>query len=126
MPLGSGGAGSIANTEVPGHLYVDTELAGGANQAAGAAFIVTVSSLGHYYVDVQSDNLSVRTEGGTGVFATDNAGNLIQARAAVPADAALLASHFALWLDASPGATKLMIKAKDSGGTVRTAAINLA
>ena len=32
----------------------------------------------------------------------------------------------ALWLDATPGATKLMVKAKDSAGTFRTAAIALA
>jgi hypothetical protein len=43
----------------------------------------------------------------------------------VPADADLSAYGFILWLDATPGATKLMVKAKDSGGTVRTAAIAL-
>lgn len=45
---------------------------------------------------------------------------------ASPADASLSAGEFALWLDATIGATKLMVKAKDSGGTVRTAAIALA
>lgn len=44
----------------------------------------------------------------------------------VPADASLVAGQFKLWLDATPGATKLMIKAKDSGGTVRTGSVALA
>lgn len=44
---------------------------------------------------------------------------------AAPADADLGNGGFGLWLDATPGATKLMVKAKDSGGTVRTAAIAL-
>jgi hypothetical protein len=42
-----------------------------------------------------------------------------------PADGDLAAGDYALWLDATPGATKLMVKAKDSGGTVRSAAIAL-
>lgn len=44
---------------------------------------------------------------------------------AAPPDLDLVASQVALWLDATIGATKLMVKAKDSGGTVRTAAIAL-
>jgi hypothetical protein len=44
---------------------------------------------------------------------------------AAPADAAMSAGGCSLWLDSTPGATKLMIKAKDSGGTVRTGAVNL-
>lgn len=50
----------------------------------------------------------------------------IRGATAAPANAALFTSSFALWLDATPGATKLMIKAKDSGGTVRTGEIPLA
>ncbi len=38
----------------------------------------------------------------------------------------LSASEFAFWLDDTPGATVLNIKAKDSGGTIRTASIALA
>jgi hypothetical protein len=34
-------------------------------------------------------------------------------------------SGFAFWLDPTPGATLLKIKAKDSGGTVRTASVPL-
>lgn len=42
-----------------------------------------------------------------------------------PPDADLGASEMSIWLDATPGATKLKIKAKDSGGTVRVGEIPL-
>lgn len=42
-----------------------------------------------------------------------------------PPDADLNASEMSIWLDPTPGSTKLMIKAKDSGGTVRTGQIPL-
>ena len=45
---------------------------------------------------------------------------------AAPADAALDNGNFSFWLDATPGAAKLMVKAKDSAGSVVTAAITLA
>lgn len=57
-------------------------------------------------------------------FLFDSRG-LLQHVAAAPADSYLSASDFVLWLDDTPGATKLMVKAKDAGGTVRTAAIAL-
>jgi hypothetical protein len=53
-------------------------------------------------------------------------GSFVIARTSAPADADLTAGTVSLWLDDTPAATKLMVKAKDSGGTVRTAAINLA
>jgi len=46
--------------------------------------------------------------------------------AAAPADAALAASQFTLWLDATNGAAKLMVKAKQADGTVKTASVALA
>lgn len=42
-----------------------------------------------------------------------------------PDDSSLVAGQFKLWLDDSPGSPKLMIKAKDSGGTVRTGSVTL-
>jgi hypothetical protein len=65
-------------------------------------------------VDKSGDDLLVMGAGSGGVFsATSDPG------------AALNASQFALWLDATPGATVLHISAKDSGGTVRTGSIPL-
>jgi hypothetical protein len=45
---------------------------------------------------------------------------------AAPADGELVAGDVALWLDATDGAAKLMVKAKTANGTVATAAIALA
>lgn len=42
-----------------------------------------------------------------------------------PADASLVAGQFKFWLDATPGSTKLMIKAKDSNGAVRSGSVVL-
>lgn len=53
-------------------------------------------------------------------------GTLVLLKAAAPADALFASSSFALWLDATPGATKLMVKAKDSNGAVRTGSLALA
>lgn len=47
-------------------------------------------------------------------------------KVAAPADADLVASEMALWLDDTNGAAKLMVKAKQADGTVRTAALALA
>jgi hypothetical protein len=60
-----------------------------------------------------------------GVYVTQN-GVFVIGNHAAPADAFLFAGDCALWFDQTPGASKLMIKAKDSGGTVRTASIALA
>lgn len=53
-------------------------------------------------------------------------GTIIFMKNAEPADAELSASQFALWLDDTPGTSLLMIKAKDSGGTVVTGSVALA
>lgn len=42
-----------------------------------------------------------------------------------PADSALNAGEVAFWFDSTSGAAKLMVKAKDAGGTVRTGSVNL-
>jgi hypothetical protein len=44
---------------------------------------------------------------------------------AAPADGDLIAGDFALWLDSTNGASKLMIKAKSANGTVVTGSVNL-
>jgi len=52
-------------------------------------------------------------------------GGIVSNAHAAPADADLDSSSFSLWLDDTPGATCLKVKAKDSGGTVRTATVPL-
>ena len=44
---------------------------------------------------------------------------------AAPADAALAAGQAFIWLDATDGAGKLMVKAKTANGTVATGSVTL-
>lgn len=67
----------------------------------------------------------VQSANGNLAFAVTDAGTYTAGSNTALPDAGLAAGSFQLWLDSTPGATKLMVKAKDSGGTVRTAAINL-
>ncbi len=56
---------------------------------------------------------------------TEN-GYFFTRKTAVVADAELAAGELALWFDSTNGAAKLMVKAKETGGTVRTASVALA
>jgi hypothetical protein len=56
----------------------------------------------------------------------NKAGYFITKKTTAPADGDLNAGELALWLDATNGAAKLMVKAKEAGGTVRTATVALA
>jgi hypothetical protein len=55
----------------------------------------------------------------------DEDGYVMTRKTAAPADSALTAGEAAWWLDDTVGATKVMFKAKDSAGNVRTAAVPL-
>lgn len=56
----------------------------------------------------------------------DKAGYFMTKKTSAPADADLAAGEMALWFDSTNGAAKLMVKAKEAGGTVRTASVALA
>jgi len=58
-------------------------------------------------------------------FFVNKAGYPVWVVHAAPADADLNAGDMALWFDQTPGASKLMVKVKDSGGTVRTGSLAL-
>src|SRR5438105_1581855 len=61
---------------------------------------------------------------GTGIrLAVSTHGCIISGANAATLDGDLNPGNVGLWLDQTPGATKLMVKAADSGGTIRTAAI---
>jgi hypothetical protein len=66
-----------------------------------------------------------RSFGGSVLGRIDKAGYFMTRKVAAPADGDLANSELALWLDDTPGATKAMFKAKDSGGTVRTGSVSL-
>ncbi len=56
----------------------------------------------------------------------DKAGYFMTRKVAAPADADIAAGEMALWFDSTNGAAKLMVKAKQADGTVRTAQVALA
>jgi hypothetical protein len=64
--------------------------------------------------------------GGTTALAVSKTGYLIVKLNAAPADAELAAGDMALWFDKTNGASKLMVKAKQADGTVKTGALALA
>jgi hypothetical protein len=84
----------------------------------------------HAYSNASGVARSVFAIGGDGAtyigdFNTTNAYLVLHEPHVAPPDAVLGNGDVSLWLDQTPGATKLMVKAKDSGGTVRTTTINL-
>jgi len=84
--------------------------------------------------DIGSISLVARDGGNfasVGIVGTDQRVNLFALAVvwrfanAAPADAALANGGFALWLDQTNGAGKLMVKAKTADGTVVTGSLNL-
>lgn len=71
------------------------------------------------------DLLQLSSHTGTLWSKFNKAGYFMTRKTAAPADGDLGNSEVALWLDATPGAMKLMLKAKDSGGTVKTGSVNI-
>jgi hypothetical protein len=91
---------------------------------AGGNELIQLSSSAGLLLSGDPSQIKVQDDGhNTVLFLTKD--EMIFGHHAAPADGDLDHSTFTLWLDATPGATKLMIKAKDSGGTVRTGSVNL-
>jgi hypothetical protein len=67
----------------------------------------------------------VTAQGGAEAFATLYSGQPVLKIHAAPADGDIVAGECALWFDQTNGAAKLMVKAKQADGTVKTAAIAL-
>jgi hypothetical protein len=75
----------------------------------------------------QSGNLAEWRASGGAVYGTiSENGYYTTRKTAAPADAELAAGELAFWFDSTNGAAKLMIKAKEAGGTVRTGSVALA
>lgn len=75
----------------------------------------------------QSDSLiSALSSAGVKLTHLNKSGYFMTRLHAAPADADVATGEVALWFDQTIGATKLMVKGKDSGGTVRTATIAMA
>ena len=56
----------------------------------------------------------------------DKSGFFMTRKTTAPLDADLAPGELALWFDSTPAAARLVIKARDGGGTVRTGSVALA
>jgi hypothetical protein len=118
----------IENSEGTGVFDVDT------SDAASAGSIVDCAAPFNVGLSAAYAGFNIARFNGSGgatVRISDDgrmraSGAVTTARHSAPADGEMDNGECALWLDQTPGATKLMVKAKDSGGTVRTASVNLA
>jgi len=124
MPIGSGG-GSFNGGLVTGFLDVRDPGSIGVADSLGNYFFNAYAPQGVTMGDFGSGNRLTIDQNSVVTLNPNAFGVLNTGPHAAPADAALAAGYWVLWLDQTIGATKLMVKAKDSGGTVRTAAIAL-
>lgn len=74
--------------------------------------------------DVGSDGMTYTDSVGALIAAIDTRGVVISLHAA-PADGVLQNGECALWFDQTNGAAKLMVKARQANGTVRTGSLAL-
>jgi hypothetical protein len=123
----SGGGVEEANLAISGVGGGSSFVTVSNGSAAGTAS--TIDGEGH---------IDVFTKTGVNAFeAWDDAGNTLRYALlkagqpmlgvnAAPADADLAANQCALWFDPTNGAAKLMVKAKQADGTVKTASVALA
>ena len=139
MPFGSGGAGIQLGVEA-GNATTDILIDNGALilTALGAAQgeVIVQETASGSVTDIKSR--SIHLTGGAQQLLLDDGGVIVKTLmdqtklligyTVAPADGELNSSQLAFWFDPTPGVgnTKLMVKAKDAGGTVRTAAIVLA
>jgi serine/threonine protein phosphatase PrpC len=97
---------------------------------SGTANDISLWSDGHIYLGSLGDTNAYRSvTNSVPRLTTDNylfaKGPVITSRTSAPADADLAAGELAIWFDKTTGAAKLMVKAKDNGGTVRTGSLAL-
>ena len=131
MALVSGGGGAafaggavpaaidVTDPAVPSQFSPGVRIAGLAGLGVAPLSLLAAAGQADDLVDVQDSS------GAVSLFVLPT-GYLFIKKNAAPPDGDVATSAVTLWLDATPAATKLMVKAKDSGGTVRTAAIALA
>lgn len=73
-----------------------------------------------------ADQVRIVDSGGTIQSRFNKAGAFMTRVTTIPADADLSAGEMSIWFDSTNGASKLMVKAKQADGTVKTASVALA
>lgn len=104
--------------------YLARSSSGGLLVSAGSAGIVPLAVQG---APSQTANIKEwQDSSGTILSSVNKDGRFMTRKTTAPADADLANSELTYWLDSTPGASKVMFRAKDSAGTVRTGSIALA
>lgn len=75
--------------------------------------------------DAATDPVNVTSAVGAIIFRVDVTGAFATRAHAAPADAAIATGECYLWFDQTNGAAKLMLKAKQADGTVKTGSVNV-
>lgn len=119
---GSGTTGTL-NFQIGTTTYAQLTTAGQllVNGAAAGTTLLVVKAPASQTVD----NFQAQDSTGAVGFRLGGSNRMFVKQTSAPADANVNTSEFSLWLDDTAGAAKLMIKAKDSGGTVRTGSVTL-
>jgi hypothetical protein len=125
---GSGALSVTANGTVAARF--GSSLTNAGNTAANAVGITNNGTTTHsLYItrgaSQTGDQISLRDSGGA-LQSRFNKDGVIMTKAAAPADADVTTGELAFWFDSTSGAAKLMVKAKDAGGTIRTGSVTLA
>lgn len=102
---------------------------GGASLQATADGGTVLATGPTHSVSLDGATASSKISAGTGAtpseFVVNPLGYLLIATNVAPADNALVANQMAIWFDPTNGAAKLMIKAKQADGTVKTGSVNV-
>ncbi len=98
----------------------------GDDAAGGSAILDSRGGLYVFASDATANRAAFADTGQVTVARVSPNGYIVIATHAAPADAELAAGDCALWFDQTNGAAKLMVKAKQADGTVKTASVALA
>jgi hypothetical protein len=117
----NGGTISLGAGVSKTHLFIDTTgavlVSGFDSNVVGLAVRATPSQSGNLQEWQDSSGNPAATVSENGYYTTR--------KNTAPADAELATSELAFWFDNTAGAARLMVKARDSGGTVRTGSVVL-
>lgn len=116
ISMGGGSNAQVSNSVFTDGLGTDIATVVVANGAANQQVTLT-GGVG--------SNLAEFVAGGNTTLKVNPNGYLLVAINTAPADGDLAANQCALWFDATNGSAKLMFKAKQADGTVKTGSVNV-
>lgn len=114
-----GNTGELLLKAVPSAAATRVSSSAGVSSRSGPGIAGIAANLDH------ANGLSLQDALGNEIAAIDMAGSFRATKNAADIDDFFTAGMFQLWYDKTNGASKLMVKAKQADGTVKTAAIAL-